>query len=226
MRFLPVIFFAFFIAHAYSQQLRVVGYTKYASIKHGRSLKDGDTLSVHNKVIIKQDGELHLINKTGWGFYLTKGIYDLDSCYHVYHTIYRDYDSVKAIIDTIFPNGLIGKFYTECAAMNSGMGDKEDMNFKSRNITFSNRNQRGLITAFSDTVTLYWIDPKTISGRYIIEFQDMFDAYVGYRICTGSSMLININDFSGGKDKLTDLIATVYSEDGRKSEKIEIVIKQ
>ena len=224
MRVFTVIFFIIFITQAYSQQVRV-GYAKYASIENGKSLKQDDTLSVLNKVVIKGDGELHLINKTGWSFFLNKGTYDLDSCYQVYQNIYSEYDSVKAIIDTIFPNGLKGKFYSECAAMSSGMGDK-DINLKSNNITFSNRTQGGLITAFSDTITLYWIDPKTISGRYIVEFQDMFDAHVGYRICTGSSLLININDFSGGKDKLSDLIATVYSEDGRKSAKVAIVIKQ
>lgn len=139
MKFFSLIYFVIFITHAYSQQLRV-GYVKYASIKNG------DTLSVHNTVVIKQEGELHLINKIGWGFYLNKGFFDLDSCYHVYKNIYTDYDSVKAIIDTIFPNGINGKFCLGCRTMAIEY-NTQDINYQYGNIAFLHTNGNDLIKA-------------------------------------------------------------------------------
>ncbi|WP_018342285.1 hypothetical protein [Cytophaga aurantiaca] len=227
MRFLSVIFFIFFITHAYSQQVRVVGYTKYASIKNGRSLKDGDTLSIRNTVVVKQDGELHLINNTGWGFYLNKGTYDLDSCYYVYKNIYQDYDSVKAIIDTIFPDGLNGEFRRSgCTMMSSASGNRQDVNYENGNIAFLHTNGSDLIRTSSDTITIYWRDPQKKSGKYIIEFQNMFDDVIGYRICNGNSFQININEFPGRTYIASTLTVIVYSEDGRKSSRIAIQLKQ
>lgn len=211
MRFLLVIFFVFAITHAYSQQLRVVGYTKYAAIKNGRSLKDGDTLSVHNTVVIKQGGELHLINKTGWGFYLKKGTYDLDSCFQMYKNIYRDYDSVKAIVDTIFPNGVKGQFRTVCGT--SFIGNSQDRNYQSGNIDFLHA-ENNKIKATTDTVTIYWRDPQKYTGRYIIEFKNMYDEKIGYRISNINRVTINVNDFPNNDN---NLLVTIYSEDGRKS---------
>ena len=226
MRFLTIIFFVSFITPAYSQQLRVVGYAKYASIKNGKSLKKDDSLSIYNKVVIQQDGELHLMNKTGWGFYLNKGTYDLDSCYKVYKNIYRDYDSVKAIVDTIFPNGVKGEFLTKgCRTMSIGSND-QDINYKDGNIAFLNTSENDIIKSTADTITIYWADPQKNTGKYVIEFEDMFDDVIGYRMSNGNSLHFNINDFPNGGYKLSFILLTVYSDDGRKSSRVAVQIKQ
>jgi hypothetical protein len=222
MRFLAFIFFFIFTIHAYAQQVRV-GYAKYASIKKGKSLKKDDTLSIHNTVVVKQDGEVHIINMTGWAFYLNQGTFDLDSCYQVYKKIYRDCDSVKSIIDTIFPNGLNGQFRSSGCRNMSGVGyNLQDENYRYGNIAFLNTDRNDIINVSSDTLTIYWRDPQKNSGIYIIKFEDMIDDVISYRICNGNRLHFGINDFFDTKYSYPIMFVTVYSEDGRKSSRVAI----
>ncbi len=219
MRFLTFILFFVFITNAGAQQLSV-GSVKNATFSNGQLLKVNDKISVQNKVIIQKEGGLNLINKTGWSFYLREGTFDLDSCYKANTYLFRDYDSVKVIIDTIFPNGVSGKFNYVCRTM--ALGDVQGENYSQGNIAFLNTNSSDVIIVSSNSVTIYWRDPKKYSGRYIVTVENMYDDVIGYRISTTTNLYINRLDFPYVTQ---GIFVTVYSEDGRKSSRVPILKK-
>ncbi|WP_018342284.1 hypothetical protein [Cytophaga aurantiaca] len=219
MRFLTVIFFFIFIINSFAQHLRVEN-AKYAFNRNGKDIKDNDTLSVHSSVYIYQGGNLYLRNISGWGFQLTAGKYNIDSCYQVYKNIYSDYDSVKIIVNSIYPKGINDLLFK--GTLHLERGATQDTHYSRGNIAFSNIENGGeKILNVGNEITLKWRDPKPTSGRYIVVFQNLFDEIICYRVVNSYDLNIDLNTLPNNNG-MYPVLCKIYSDDYRMSTKILI----
>lgn len=211
MKFLTTIFFFIFIINSFAQSLEVTG-VKNAFIENGKELNRKDKLPRTGFVIIKSEGFIYVVNSIGQGCGIRKeGSYDLDSFYTSYKRRYSGYDSAKAVIDSIFPNGVVtGKFRSVC--MTDYYGSFQNLSYKYGNIAFF-EDDRNLKVHQDSLFTLRWRDPKYVKGRYFLVFKNMFEEIVDYRISDTNSIILDFNFLA---DESVFQV-TVYSEDGRAS---------
>lgn len=125
-------------------------------------------------------------------------------------------DSAKVIIDSVFPNGITGRTRSVCTT--DFYGNFQDLCYGYGNIAFLHCSNNSVIEARTDTLTIYWRDPKYTGGRYFLIFRNIFDEIIDYRISNTNSYKINFNHL----ETETFYMLTIYSEDKRASYPVQI----
>ncbi len=124
-------------------------------------------------------------------------------------------DSIKAIVDAVFPGGIKGTFRPGCTT--DYHGNRQDLYYRQGNIAFLDTDDNDVIEVKTDTLTIRWRDPKYKGGRYFLAFTNLFDETFDYKISDTNSSFIDLS-----KIEESTFLITVYSEDGRASSKISI----
>ena len=214
-----------------AQKLEVID-TKKTTFINGTKIKKHSFLSLDDTVIIAEKGFLTLKEKDDWEIWLYKGRYGLDSCYQKHKEIHFKEDSLKAIIDSIFPDGLIDNGSTEgCGVPLLGKSEEErkKMLLKMGHIVFYNSlNIDSNTLEIKDSVTINFKDPnKEFDGRYYLIVRNYFNEVIDFQLITNRKFILKLEKYyetEGIDNKFIPIMISVYTSDNRNSS--NLVIKE
>ena len=97
-------------------------------------------------------------------------------------------DSIKTIVDAVFPGGIKGTFRPGCTT--DYQGNRQDLYYQQGNIAFLGMDDHDIIEVKTDTLTIRWKDPKYKGGRYFLVFTNLFDEAFDYKISDANYCLL------------------------------------
>jgi len=186
-----IIFVAFFMVAIIAQSQSFVvqdARNSYLLVSKAK-LKKNDTISIHNKIIVKDTGNIHLSFKSGWSFYIrSKGIYNLDSCYKIHHQINKIHDSVYFYLEK---HNLINCNFKETDSLIALAPSINSVSDKYITINNTTTKKPFKVKMVGDTLQIKWAHLHNYTGVYFVCIKNLYNDYVYIESTKKNSYLIN-----------------------------------